>query len=73
MRRRSAAVVERATRVARGLWPDRNPLCRTVDRVEGLIVGGLAVAFLGGAPLTAPPCHAEAGQGGGRLIRLVRA
>jgi hypothetical protein len=53
--------------------PDRNPLRRTVDRVEGLIVGGLAVAFLGGAPLTAPPCHAEAGQGGGRLIRLVRA
>jgi hypothetical protein len=40
-------------RVVRGLWPDRNPLRRTLDRVEGVIVGGLAVAFLAGAPLTA--------------------
>jgi hypothetical protein len=39
--------------VARGLWPDRNPLRRTLDRIEGLIAGGLAVAFLAGAPLAA--------------------
>jgi hypothetical protein len=53
MRRRLAVVEARATRVARGLWPDRNPLRRTLDRVEGLLVGGLAVAFLVGAPLAA--------------------
>jgi hypothetical protein len=40
-------------RVVRGLWPDRNPLRRTLDRVEGVVVGGLAVAFLAGAPLAA--------------------
>ena len=40
-------------RLARGLWPDRNPLRRTLDRVECTIVAGLAVAFLAGAPLTA--------------------
>jgi hypothetical protein len=40
-------------RVVRGLRPDRNPLRRTLDRVEGVIVLGLAVAFLAGAPLAA--------------------
>jgi hypothetical protein len=44
-------VAARAIRVVRGLWPDRNPLRRGLDRVEGVIVGGLAVAFLAGAPL----------------------
>jgi len=53
MRRRWAAVAARVTRVVRGLWPDRNPLRRTLDRVEGVIVAGLAVAFLAGAPLAA--------------------
>ncbi len=53
MRRRLAVVAARAMRVARGLWPDRNPLRRSLDRVEGLIVTGLAVAFLAGAPLAA--------------------
>jgi len=51
MRRWLAAVAARATRVVRGLWPDRNPLRRTVDRVEGVVVSTLAVAFLAGAPL----------------------
>ena len=47
------AVATWAIRVIRGLWPDRNPLRRTVDRVEGVVVGALAVAFLAGAPLAA--------------------
>ena len=51
MGRRLAVVAARATRVVRGLWPDRNPLRRTLDRLEGAVVGALAVAFLGGAPL----------------------
>jgi hypothetical protein len=42
-----------AVRAVRGLWPDRNPLRRTIDRVEAAVVTGLAVAFLAGVPLTA--------------------
>jgi len=53
MRRRLAVVAARAMRVVRGLWPDRNPLRRRLDRVEGVVVGGLAVAFLAGVPLAA--------------------
>jgi|SRR5215472_2095340 len=53
MKRRLAVVAARAGRAVRGLWPDRNPLRRTLDRVEAAIVGGLAVAFLAGAPLVA--------------------
>jgi len=53
MRRRLAVVAARTMRVVRGLWPDRNPLRRRLDRVEGVVVGGLAVAFLAGAPLAA--------------------
>jgi hypothetical protein len=37
--------------VARLLWPDRNPLRRTVDRVEAAIMAALTVAFLVAAPL----------------------
>jgi len=43
----------RAATVVRGLWPDRNPLWRAMDRVEAMIVGGLVAAFLAGAPLAA--------------------
>jgi hypothetical protein len=53
MFRRSALPARRTARVVRGLWPDRNPLRRTMDRVEAIIVGGLVVAFLAGAPLAA--------------------
>ena len=42
-----------AVRAARGLWPDRNPLRRTLDRVEAAILAGLAIAFLAGAPVAA--------------------
>jgi hypothetical protein len=42
-----------AVRAVRGLWPDRNPLRRTVDRAEAGFVAALAVAFLAGAPLAA--------------------
>jgi len=50
---RPVAAVARAAQAVRGLWPDRNPLRRTVDRVEAMVVGGLVVAFLAGAPLAA--------------------
>ena len=38
-------------RWARGLWPDRNPLRRRVDRLKAAIVLCLLMAFLVGAPL----------------------
>lgn len=44
-------MVARAARAARGLRPDRNPLRRTLDRVEAAVVAGLVVVFLAGAPL----------------------
>ena len=40
-----------ATRLARGLWPDHNPLRRSSDRAEAGMVAILIVAFLVGAPL----------------------
>ncbi len=43
----------RAARAVRGLWPDRNPLRRTVDRAEAVLAGLLVVVFLAGAPLAA--------------------
>jgi hypothetical protein len=53
MRRRLAVVGAQAARAVRGLWPDRNRLRRTLDRIEAAIVSGLAVAFLAGAPAAA--------------------
>ena len=54
----------RAARAVRGLWPDRNPLRRTMDRVEAMVAGGLVVAFLAGAPLAAVAAgHAVYGAG----------
>jgi hypothetical protein len=59
IRRLSTAALARAVRAGRagravgGLWPDRNPLRRSLDRAEAVIFGGLAVAFLVLAPLSA--------------------
>ncbi len=53
MRRCWAVGMARAARVIRGLWPDRNPLRRAVDRAEAAVVAGLAVALVVVAPLTA--------------------
>jgi hypothetical protein len=40
-------------RLARGLWPDRNPLRRATDRAEAAVVAGLLAAFLAGSPAAA--------------------
>jgi hypothetical protein len=48
-----ARVAARAARMARGLWPDRNPLRRPIDRVESMVMAGLAIAFLAVAPVAA--------------------
>lgn len=53
MGRRAAPQPSRFSRWLRGLWPDRNPLRRTSDRMEAAVVGWLAAALLVGAPLAA--------------------
>jgi len=53
MRRERTWNTDPVTRVARGLWPDRNPLRRTSDRAEAAMVAVLIAAFLIGAPLIA--------------------
>ncbi len=40
-------------RLARGLWPDGNPLRRAADRAEAVLVGALAALFLIGSPVAA--------------------
>jgi hypothetical protein len=73
MRQRLAVVTERIARVVRGLWPDRNPLRRTLDRVEGMLAGGLAIAFLAGAPLTAAAAWHAAYSHGARTAHVQQA
>ena len=73
MKRRLTVVAARAMRVVRGLWPDRNPLRCTLDRVEGAIVGGLVVAFLAGVPLTAAVAGHIAGSIGSRIAHAQQA
>jgi hypothetical protein len=53
MFRRPAVSATGAARAVRGLRPDRNPVRRTMDRVEAVVADGLVVAFLAGAPLAA--------------------
>lgn len=53
MTSRLAGIAAPAVRAARGLWPDRNPLRRGLDRAEALIAAALSVAFLVAASLVA--------------------
>jgi hypothetical protein len=53
MFRRPSVSATQAARAVRGLWPDRNPLRRTLDRVEAAVACVLVVVFLAGAPLAA--------------------
>ncbi len=73
MRRRLAVVAARMARTVRGLWPDRNPLRRTLDRVEVIAVAGLAVGFLAGAPLAAVAAWHVAGSYGVRAVHVQHA
>src|SRR5437764_916275 len=45
--------VTRRGRLWRGLWPGRNPLRRTCDRVETAVLAGLLATFAIAAPLLA--------------------
>jgi hypothetical protein len=53
MRGRWHVFAARAACAVRRLRPDRNPLRRTLDRVEAALGAGLAVAILAGGPLAA--------------------
>jgi hypothetical protein len=53
MRRHPQPQPSRFSRWLRRLWPDRNPLRRTSDRMEAAIVAWLAAALLAGVPLAA--------------------
>ena len=53
MRERRVGHTDRAARAVRGLWPDHNPLRRSSDRAEAVIVVVLVAAFLIGTPLIA--------------------
>ena len=53
MKRLTIPGIARLARALRGLWPDRNPLRRGIDRAEAGILAALLVTFLAGAPLAA--------------------
>jgi hypothetical protein len=72
MRRRLAVAAARMARTGRGRWPDRNPLRRILDRVEGIAVAG-SVAFLAGAPLAAVAAWHAAGNYGLRDVHVQQA
>ncbi len=60
-------------RLARGLWPDHNPLRRAADRAEAALVGLIAVAFLAGSPAAAFAAWHWAYAAGKHVERLERA
>jgi hypothetical protein len=51
MEHERTATATRVVRVIRLLRPDRNPLRRTVDRAEAVLMASLTIAFLVAAPL----------------------
>ena len=53
----------------RGLWPDRNPLRRTSDRLAAAIVGMTLLAFLVGAPIAALAAGRWAGAAARQVAR----
>jgi hypothetical protein len=53
MRTRPVSRMTRPARMARGLWPDCNPLRRRSDRAEAGMLAVLIMAFLVGGPLIA--------------------
>ena len=50
-------------------WPDRNPLRRTVDRVEAVVIAVLFAVFLAGVPLAALAAAMQEAAGGMRAER----
>ncbi|HEX8884214.1 MAG TPA: hypothetical protein VF797_06970 [Noviherbaspirillum sp.] len=59
-------------RLARGLWPDRNPLRRGTDRAQTAVVAGLLAAFLVGSPVAAITADHWASAAGLRAEQTAR-
>jgi predicted membrane protein len=73
MMRWPAGIMARAARMARGLWPGRNPFRRPLDRTESLVMAGLAIAFLAVAPLAAAVAADAVHGNGTRTAQAQRA
>jgi hypothetical protein len=56
-------------RMMRRWWPDRNPLRRTADRVEAIIIAVLVIVFLAGVPLAVLAAAGKEAAGGRRTER----
>jgi hypothetical protein len=59
--------------VLRGIWPDRNPLRRHLDRVEAALLAAVIAIFLVGAPIAAFAAGQWAGHGAAATARAERA
>lgn len=57
----------------RGIWPDRNPLRRSLDRVEAVLLAAVSTAFLVGAPIAAFTTGQWAEHGAAAAARAERA
>lgn len=57
----------------RGFWPDRNPLRRSLDRVEAVVLAAVIAMFLAGAPIAAFATGQWAAHGAAAAARAERA
>jgi len=59
--------------VLSGIWPDRNPLRRSLDRVEAVVLAAVIAVFLVGAPIAAFTTGQWAEHGAAAAARAERA
>ncbi len=57
----------------RGIWPDHNPLRRSLDRVEAVVLAAVIAMFLVGAPIAAFAAGHWAARGAAAAARAERA
>ena len=57
----------------RGAWPDHNPLRRSLDRVEAVVLATVIAVFLVGAPIAAFGAGQRAARGAAAAARAERA
>lgn len=57
----------------RGIWPDRNPLRRSLDRVEAVVLAAVIAVFVVGAPIAAFTAGQWAEHGAAAAARAERA
>ncbi len=57
----------------RGIWPDRNPLRRSLDRAEAVVLAAVIAVFVAGAPIAAFTTGQWAAHGAAAAARAERA